>query len=45
MKTQPKPRYPAKLATAMAKRKQSLRHPWNRGYPNNAKLRALKEAA
>jgi len=34
-------RYPATKAIATAKRKQSLSHPWNRGYPNNGKLRKM----
>lgn len=33
--------YPASKALAIAARKHALSHPWNRGFPNNKKLREL----
>jgi hypothetical protein len=29
----------------MLPRKQALPHPWQKGFPNNSRLRVLKEAA
>jgi hypothetical protein len=37
----PQRQFPASRELALAPRKQGLNHPWNRGFPNNKKLRRL----
>lgn len=34
---------PTLKQVAQSKRKQPINHPWNRGYPNNAKLVRLAQ--
>jgi hypothetical protein len=36
-------KYPVTAAVALAPRKRPLFHPWNRGYPNNKRLREIQQ--